>query len=238
MLPLELCSNRVVVLGSLGSFTIGAIMMGVSGFLPTYVQGVMGCSATAAGIVLGAMSVSWAVASVVAGRVMVRTTYRLTAIFGGLALVLGSAVLVAMTPARGPVWAGVGALLVGVGMGFCNTTYLVSAQAAVSWQKRGTATSANLFMRIVGQSTGAALFGAVLNSGVFRHTLDSGDMVDRLIEPALRRGLGGAEIAQLTAAMAAALENVYVICALLGIGTLVLGAGLPARLRPVPSGRD
>jgi hypothetical protein len=33
-------------------------MMGVSGFLPTYVLGAMGCGATAAGVVLAASSVN------------------------------------------------------------------------------------------------------------------------------------------------------------------------------------
>lgn len=90
-------------------------------------------------------------------------------------------------------------------------------------------------MRLVGQSISVALFGAVLNSGVLRHVSESRGVVDRLMEPALRRGLGGAEIAQLTAAMAAALENVYVICALLGVATLALGAGLPAQFSPARS---
>src|SRR6195952_2096376 len=63
MLPLELWRNRVIVVGSLGNFTSGAMMMGVSAFLPTYIQGAMGRGAVAGGLVLGAMSVSWAVAS-------------------------------------------------------------------------------------------------------------------------------------------------------------------------------
>ena len=61
---------------------------------------------------------------------------------------------------------GTGAFLVGVGMGFCNTTYLVSVQGAARWRERGAATSSNMFMRIVGQATGAALFGALVNAGV------------------------------------------------------------------------
>ena len=50
-------------------------------------------------------------------------------------------------------------------MGFCNTTFLVSVQASVTWQERGVATSASMFMRMVGQALGVALFGAVFNTG-------------------------------------------------------------------------
>ena len=117
MLPLELWRNRVIVVGSLGGAVIAAVMMGVSAFLPTYVQGAMGRSALAGGLVLGAMSVTWALASFFGGRLMVRTTYRLTAVLGALALIAGSAVLIALTPERGVVWASAGSLLIGIGMG-------------------------------------------------------------------------------------------------------------------------
>jgi len=70
MLPLKLWRNRVVAVGCLAGFFNGALMMGVSGFLPTYVQGAMGRGATAAGVVLAASSVSWAFASMAAGRLM------------------------------------------------------------------------------------------------------------------------------------------------------------------------
>jgi EmrB/QacA subfamily drug resistance transporter len=73
MLPLELWrGNRIVVVGSLGSCFAGAVMMGISAFLPAYVQGAMGHTALAGGLVLGAMSVSWAVASIVGARLMAR----------------------------------------------------------------------------------------------------------------------------------------------------------------------
>jgi EmrB/QacA subfamily drug resistance transporter len=238
MLPLELWRSRVVMLGNLGSFAIGAVMMGVSAFLPTYVQGVMNRSAAAAGIALSAMSVSWSIASVVAGQVMIKTSYRVSAVFGALALTLGSAVLVAMTPVSALAWAAVGALLIGVGMGFCNTTFLVAVQASVNWQSRGAATSSNMFMRTAGQSTGAALFGAMVNFGIQHHAPQAGNIVDRLMDPTMRQHLGAAAITQLTAALAAALQNVYLVSGLLGLVALALAAALPARLSPIRAALD
>jgi EmrB/QacA subfamily drug resistance transporter len=115
MLPFRLWRSSTIALGNLGSFAIGAVMISVSAFLPIYVQGVMGRGAATTGAVLGAMSISWAAASIVAGRVMLRTSYRVSALIGGAALVLGSVVLIGLTPTRGPAWAGAGALLVGNG---------------------------------------------------------------------------------------------------------------------------
>lgn len=206
MLPFRLWRNRLVALSGLGSFTIGALLMGVVGFLPTYVQTAMGRSALEGGLVLAAMTVTWTVASFAAGQVMIRTSYRATAIAGGLALLAGSLVLFAMTPQSGVLWAAAGALLVGLGMGSCNTTYLVSVQAAVDWHDRGAATSSNMFMRIVGQSVGAALFGAMVNIGL-----------------------------RLGAPMPKALGDIYLLSSLLGLVALGLALRWPAGLGPTHS---
>lgn len=232
MLPLALWRNRIVAVGCLAGFFNGALMMAISGFLPTYVQGAMGRDATASGVVLAASSVSWAFASMAAGRLMIRTSYRLAASIGGVFLVVGSLVLITLEPASGLFRAGTGAFLLGVGMGFCNTAFIVSIQASVGWSERGTATSATMFMRIVGNSVGAAIFGAILNFGVYSRAPESGDAVNRLMSPASRQSLAAAEIARLAEAVGSSLHTVYMIAALVAIVSLVLAVALPARLSP------
>ena len=222
----------MIALGNLGGFTNGALIMAVSGYLPTYVQGAMGGSVLSAGLVLGASSVSWAFASVAAGRLMVRTSYRRVAVIGGLSLVAGSLLLVALEPARGLAWAATGSFVIGIGMGFCNTAFVVSIQASVGWGERGVATSSYMFMRIVGQAVGAAMFGAVLNFGLSRHAPPAGDSVNRLLDPGLRHSLGTAEFAHLSDAIASSLHFVYIIAGLAAAITLLLACALPAALSP------
>ncbi len=232
MLPVALWRNRVVAIGCLAGFFNGAVMMALSAFMPTYVQGAMGLTATASGVVLAASSVSWALASFAGGRLMIRTSYRLAATIGGVCLVAGSLVLIAIQPSSGLFLPSFGAFLLGVGMGFCNTAFIVSVQASVSWNERGMATSATMFMRIVGQSVGAAVFGAILNFGILRRMPEAGDAVNRLLSPAGRKTLGAAEIAHLSEAIAAALQNVYVVATLVAVVSLLLALALPARLSP------
>jgi EmrB/QacA subfamily drug resistance transporter len=237
MLPLELWRQRIILVGSVGGAVISAVMTGVSAFLPTYVQGAMGRSALAGGMVLGAMSVTWAIASFYGGRLMVRTTYRLTAVLGTLALITGSVVLGTLTPERGVVWASTGSLLIGIGMGLCNTTFIVSIQAAVPWHQRGAATSSCMFLRFVGQSLGAASFGAVLNFTLLHEAPDAASMVDRLLDPLQRGGLAAAELARLTEVVALGLHNTYLLAGVLSVIALGLALLLPARLSPArPSG--
>ena len=140
--------------------------------------------------------------------------------------------LILLTPASGLFWAGGGAFILGVGMGFCNTAFIVSTQASVGWSDRGMATSSTMFMRIVGQSVGAAVFGAILNFGVYRLLPNAGDAVNRLMSPAARQSLAASEIARLTEAVGSSLHVVYVIAGLVALISLILALALPARLSP------
>ena len=233
ILPLRLWRDRVIAVGSLSGFTGGMVMMAINAFLPLYVQGAMGRSPAAAGLALGAASVSWTFASVAGGRLMIRTSYRLAATIGGISLVAGALVLMSLGPASTLAWAGAGSLLIGVGMGFCNTSFLVSTQARVDWNERGMATSSIMFMRIVGNSVGAAVFGAILNFGINRRIPGAGDAVNRLLEPAARHSLGVADIARLSEAVAGSLHVVYIVAGLVAVVSLLLALALPARLSPI-----
>ena len=232
LLPLNLWRNRVVVVGCLAGFANGALMMSLSAFLPTYVQGAMGRSPAAAGIALAASSVSWTFASIASGRLMIRTSYRLAAGIGGVCLVAGSLVLMTLDPSDSLLWVGTGALLNGVGMGFCNTAFIVSTQASVGWNDRGMATSSMMFMRMVGSSVGAAVFGAIVNFGIHRQLPEAGNSVSRLMQPAGRQMLSGGELTRLTEAIASSVHAVYVIAGLIAVVSLLLAMALPAKLSP------
>jgi len=232
ILPLRLWRDRVIAIGSFSGFTAGVVMMSINGFLPLYVQGAMGRSPAAAGMALGAASVSWTFASLAAGRLMIRTSYRQAASIGGVCLIVGAAVLASLVPASSLAWAVIGSLLIGTGMGFCNTAFLVSTQASVGYGGRAAATSSIMFMRIVGNSVGAAIFGAILNFGVSRRIPHAGDAVNRLLQPASRDSLGGTEIARLSDAIGAGLHNVYIVAGLVAVVCLALALALPARLSP------
>jgi EmrB/QacA subfamily drug resistance transporter len=228
IVPFKLGQNAVVALCNFCSLAMGVVVISVSGFLPTYVQGVMGYSAAVAGVAFGGTSVTWAAASFAAGSIMIRTSFRFSAIIGGVAIVVGSMILVAMTPSSGAIWAGVGASAIGLGLGFCNTTYLVAVQSAAAKADRGAATSSNLFMRTVGQAVGAALFGAVINFGISYYDPQLGSVAERLMDPTIRIGFHDQELLRLTSTLSLALRNVYVISALVGVALVLFGWRFPS----------
>jgi EmrB/QacA subfamily drug resistance transporter len=226
MLPLSLWRNRTILVVNLSSLPIGAMMMGVNAFLPPYVQGVMGSSTLAAGMALAAMSIGWSSASPVAARLMARTSYRTASILGAVLMLTGSLLLVAMRPGDGALWAAAGSALMGAGLGFTISTFTVAVQGSVGWAERGIATSSTVFTRILGQSIGTALLGAVLNLGLEHHLPGVTDAIGQLMVP---DPAAAAELARLAAAAAESLHGVYVAVALLTllglIGTLLLPPG-------------
>jgi EmrB/QacA subfamily drug resistance transporter len=232
MLALRLWSKRVIALGNAGSFAIGWLIMGVSAFMPTYIQAVMGETALLAGAILGTTSVFWTLGSIGGGQLMVRTSYRVSAAVGGVLLILGGIVLALLEPPRGALWAAIGTTLLGLGLGFSNSTFLVSTQSAVGWNERGVATASNIFMRQIGQSIGTAAFGAVFNLGIYSRIPNASDTVTRLMNPALRRRLGTGETMRFVDAIARSLHDIYVIVALVALAVLIVALALPKGLSP------
>ena len=232
MLPAAIWKNRVIFIANWSGFGIGAVMMAGTAFLPAYLQGVLGYSPAIAGLVLTVMSLSWSFASTVSGQIMVRSSFWLTGTLGGLLLLSGSVVLAVMTPSLGIVWAAAGAILMGMGLGACNVTFLVAIQSNVDWQIRGIATSSNLFARMMGRSLGAAVFGAILNFGVNRQMAGTADVIDRLLEPTFRDQFSPDELERLTGVIATSLHDVYLVGAVFAVATLAVIVSFPRRLRP------
>jgi MFS family permease len=227
IVPLELWSNRIVSTTNIGSLAIGMVMMGVIVFIPPYVQGVMGRSPVVSGFTLISQSLGWTVIGAFSGRLLVRVSYRSMAIFGGVLLVLGAGMLVMLDPERGPVWAFASGSLIGFGIGFSNTTFLVAAQNAVPWNQRGAATSGNLFMRQFGSSIGAALLGGVINWSLARHVPEGTDAIERLMEPERRAAMAPDELARLSGEIATSLTTVYIVVLILAFIALALAFLVP-----------
>jgi EmrB/QacA subfamily drug resistance transporter len=233
IVPFKLWRVPIIAVGNSGSFIIGALMMCNSAFLPTYVQGAIGASPAVAGLALGASSVLWTFGTFGAGKLMVKMSYRAAAVMGGLIMIGGSVVLLMLDPARGPVWATAGAAILGLGMGFSNTTFVIAVQTSVGWGQRGAVTSANMFLRTIGQSVGTGLFGAVFNFGMAAQIAGASGEINRLLEPATRAELGAAEVARLSTAIDVSIHGVYVIAAALALGLFVLAFRIPQGLSPV-----
>ena len=164
VMPFSIWKERSIFIANIVSLTTGIMLIGISSFLPTFVQGVMEQTPIIAGFTLTTMSIGWPIASTLSGRMLLNIGYRKTSIIGSLFLIFGGILFVTMLPSSGPLWAAIGSFLIGCGMGLTSTAFIVSIQSTVGWEQRGIATAANMFMRNLGNTIGAALLGGILNN--------------------------------------------------------------------------
>ena len=116
MMPLSLYKIRMIAIANAGNFAIGAMLMGISAFLPTFVQGAMNQSPVVAGAVLGSIFIGWTAGSIGGARIMLRTSYRFTALSGAVPMIAGSLFLATLGANSNIAQAFAGVTLMGLGI--------------------------------------------------------------------------------------------------------------------------
>ena len=163
LMSLALWTRRPIATANIATLLGGMAIIGLTAFLPMYVQGVLGRSALEAGFALTVMVLGWPIGATVAAKTFVRFGLRETLVFGAALLPVGASVFLFLAPGVSPIVAGLGSLVMGLGMGFSSTAAIVLIQESVGWADRGSATASNLFARNLGSTLGATVLGGVLN---------------------------------------------------------------------------
>jgi MFS family permease len=231
IVPFNLWRIRTVAVSSVGSLCIGVVLICVTLYLTTFVQGALGYTAFLAGAVYAGQSIAWSVGSLIAARLMTRLNFVSTAALGGTLLIAGCIVLAAMDNAAGIAWVTCGVVIVGVGMGLCNTTFVLACQSEVGWSDRGGAVSANIFMRMIGMALGAGICGALVNFGLSQLAPGAIDAVRQLLDPVARAKIDAAQLREVSTAIGLALRYVYIAGVVFAVGALVCAVSLPRTLR-------
>ena len=233
MIDASLWRSRLVASVNTCSLFAGAAIIGITSFVPIYVQGVLGRSAIVAGFALTAMSVGWPLASTLSGRFLHALDARNTARIGGVLLFAGSLGLALMPSGANAVLVGLASFVMGFGMGLLNTTFIILIQGSVDWARRGSATASNIFARMIGSTFGAAALGAVLNA-TLGGSLASGNGVSGI--DAVRRMFdgGGAGFTEgqreaVHAALASGLSHVFAGLAVIGALAMIAAWLVPHR---------
>ena len=165
LLPLRLFRMKTFAVSTSASLLIGAVLFGVTIYVPVYTQGVLHASATSSGVILIPLSLGWVVASIVSGQLVSRTgRYRAYPLIGSV-LVLAGALLLTQLDADSSRSAVSGYLVViGLGMGTMFQTFVIATQNRVDFSELGVATAAIQFGRSMGGSIAVAALGALLVS--------------------------------------------------------------------------
>lgn len=166
ILPLWVLTRRVLVATSAVAAVIGSIVLTLTTYVPTFVQGVLGLSALAGGFALAPLLLSWPAMSSQSGKLYLRIGFRRTALIGSAIVMVGALLTLAWTETT-PVWqVAAGCLVIGAGMGLVASPALIAAQSSVDWSERGVVTATNTFARSLGSAVGVAVCGAIVNATV------------------------------------------------------------------------
>jgi EmrB/QacA subfamily drug resistance transporter len=215
VIPGWVWKRRPIVSVNLALGALGVLMIAPTVFLPTYAQTVLGLGPIAAGFVLSTMTLSWPIAAALSPRLYLRVGFRTSALIG---MCCAAVILAAfpLLPYAGPGWQPAGLmLLLGLALGIFQLPLIVGVQSTVGYAERATATSSILFCRQVGQSVGAALFGAVANT-TLAHRLGGGavsvtELGGTAVSGALRHAVSAAVGHVFEGAVAAAVIAVAVL---------------------------
>lgn len=164
VLPAWVVSRRLLATTAMISFGVGAVMLGLTSFVPTFLEGALSTSPVLAGLALAALTIGWPISASQAGRFYLRIGFRRTATIGISVTVIGTAILALTASAPNILLVAAACFTVGLGLGLVATPSLIAAQSSVEWNERGVVTGTNLFARSIGSSIGVAVFGAVANA--------------------------------------------------------------------------
>jgi MFS family permease len=170
VLPPWVVSRRLLATTAMIAFGVGAVMLGLTSYVPTFLEGALSTSPILAGLALAALTIGWPISASQSGRLYLRIGFRNTALIGITITVIGTAVLAFTATTPNVLLAAGSCFIVGLGLGLVATPTLIAAQTSVEWNERGVVTGTNLFARSIGSSIGVAVFGAIANA-VYAGTL-------------------------------------------------------------------
>ena len=228
MVHIGLWARRPIATANLATLLSGMAIIGLTTFVPMYVQGVLGQSALVAGFALTAMVLGWPIGATLAARNFARFGIRRTALAGACLLPVGAVAFVVLGPGMSPLVPGIGSAVMGLGMGLLSTSAIVLIQDVVDWSERGVATASNIFSRNLGSTLGATALGSVLNLGLANGGSWSGSGQPAVTSEQVRQlleGVGDTVFVRL--ALAQSLHWTFVAVFVVAVGTLALTTLMP-----------
>ncbi|MFN8062651.1 MAG: MDR family MFS transporter [Vicinamibacterales bacterium] len=162
ILPLTILRGRFVAPVTICGFLLGGAMFSALSFVPLFIQGAMGGTATQAGSVMTPLLLGWVSMAIVTGRLLPKVGYRPMIIGGLCCITLGFVGLLGVTRESALRWIYAYLGLMGLGMGMAALALMLALQNAVDRAHLGVATSLGAFTRSVGGAIGVAILGSVV----------------------------------------------------------------------------
>jgi EmrB/QacA subfamily drug resistance transporter len=204
-----------------GLFTGSAFVVAVM-FIPIYIQGVLGGSATNAGLVLLPMMLGSSISAPIGGNLCNKVSYRKIMFVFCFILGVGIYLLSTLTVDTSRLLVTLYMVLVGFGIGASFSVLSMAAMHHFDERQRGSASATLSFVRELGMTIGITVFGIIQRNAFqsdlksafagMSHLASSFSGIDPrdLLSPALRAHIPGLVLPKLTTALSASIADTFV----------------------------
>src|SRR6266478_2768696 len=153
LIPLTLFRDPVIRICSICIFVLGMGMFGVIIYLPLFMQGVLGVSATQSGALLTPLMFGAVTGSFLGGQLTYRLkSYKLPGTLGSVLVASGMTIFAMMSASTPRLEVVFGMILAGLGMGMVQPVYTVAVQNVAPRAQMGAATASTIFFRAIGST--------------------------------------------------------------------------------------
>jgi len=163
IIPLAMFADPIISVCSVAAFVLGVGMFGVIIYLPLFMQGVLGVSATQSGNLLTPLLLGVVVAAAAGGQAISRTgEYKGVGILGSILIAAGMILFARMDATTARLYVATAMVIAGFGMGLLQPVYTIAVQNVAPAAYMGAATSSTIFFRSIGSTVGVAAFGSLM----------------------------------------------------------------------------
>ncbi|MFY4777109.1 MDR family MFS transporter [Metabacillus sp. RGM 3146] len=164
ILPMYLFKNRTFTSLNLIGFFMAIGMFGAITFVPFFMQGIVGVSATESGTIMTPMMIAMIVASILGGQLVYKIGMKTQIIAGMLVMAGGFGLLTTLSMDTSGFIATSYMAVIGIGMGLVMPILTLALQESFPKEELGVVTSSSQFFRSIGGTFGITILGAVMNS--------------------------------------------------------------------------
>jgi len=161
IISFNMFKKRLFATSNLIGLFYGGTFIVATLYIPLFIQGVLGGTATNSGLVLLPMMLGTTISAPIGGQLTRKTSYRNIMIGSILILALGVFLLTTLTSDTSRFLVTIYMVIVGLGTGASFSVLGMAAMHHFDNRQRGTASSTNAFLRSLGMTVGITVFGVI-----------------------------------------------------------------------------
>ncbi len=186
VVPIALFKRRLFTSSQGVSFLYGAMLISGATYIPLFVQGVFGGTASSAGQILTPMMLGVVTGSQIGGFSANKFTYRRIMLGSVLLLLIAMSLLSTLSVDTSRLLVTLYMIIAGMGIGISFPIMSLTSLHQLEMNQRGSATSTVVFFRTIGSALGVTVFGAIQTQILktqLQNMIGNSPMASNIVDP-------------------------------------------------------